>query len=144
MSITTEAMAAWCRALLGADPSLSKLSLETYDAASPRLNSLADLPSGTPVLVRGDVDAKPGEKIGQGDIRLRSMKDTLEFGRRRGWIQIIFGHIGRDPEGSLDKVARRIGEILGCGVTLIEDWLDPQANTIRDNVTQAISLAAPV
>ncbi len=143
MSITTEAMATWCRALLGADPSLSKLSLEDYVAAAPRLKSLADVPSGTPVLVRGDVDAKPGEQIGQSDVRLRSMKDTLEFGRQRGWVQIIIGHIGREPQKSLDKVARRIGEILGCDVAFIEDWLDPVTNTVKDNVARTIGSAAP-
>ena len=82
------------------------------------------MPSGTPVLVRGDVDAKPGANIGDGDIRLRSMVDTLQFGRQRGWKQIIFGHIGRKPEGSLAKVAKRLGEIMKCDVPLISDWLD--------------------
>ena len=53
-------------------------------------------PSGTPVLIRGDVDAKVGAEVGQGDIRLRSMKETLEFGRQKGWKQIIFGHVGRE------------------------------------------------
>ena len=76
------------------------------------------------MLVRGDVDAKPGAKIGDGDIRLRSMVDTLQFGRQRGWKQIVFGHIGRKPEGSLAKVAKRLGELLDCDVPLIADWLD--------------------
>ncbi|MBN1591324.1 MAG: phosphoglycerate kinase [Pirellulales bacterium] len=143
MSITTEAMAAWCRTLLGADPAAAKLTLEQYVAAAPRLKSLADVPSGTPVLVRGDVDAKPGKEIGEGDIRLRSMKDTLEFGRGRGWIQIIFGHIGREPEKSLDKVAKRIGQILGCEVAFVEDWLDPETNTVKDNVAEIVKAAAP-
>jgi len=143
MPITTEAMAAWCRKLLGADPTAPTLSLEQCVAASPRLASLADVPSGTPVLVRGDVDAKPGKEIGEGDIRLRSMKETLEYGRKKGWIQIIFGHIGREPEKSLDKVAKRIGEILGCEVTFIEDWLNPETNTVTDNVPAAIKAAAP-
>jgi phosphoglycerate kinase len=143
MPITTEAMAAWCRGLLGADPAAVKLSLEQYVAACPRMNSLADLPSGTRVLVRGDVDAKPGEKVGDGDIRLRSMKATLEFGRKRGWVQIIVGHIGRKPEGSLEKVAKRIGEILGCKVALAKDWLNPETNTVTDEAAQAVKAAAP-
>ena len=143
MPITTQAMAAWCRGLLGADPSAATLSLEQYLAAVPRLESLADVPRGTPVLVRGDVDAKPGEKVGDGDIRLRSMRETLEFGRQRGWIQIIFGHIGRKPEGSLDKVAKRIGDILGCQVTLVKDWLDPATNTVTDAAAKAVKSAAP-
>ena len=143
MSISTEAMKAWCLKLIGADPSLPKLSLEQYTSAIPNLDSLADVPSGTAVLVRGDVDAKPGDAIGKGDIRLRSMKETLDFGIERGWVQIVFGHIGRDPEGSLDKVAKRLGEILGKDVPLIEDWLDPDTMTITDDVVSAIKSAEP-
>ena len=44
------------------------------------------------------------------------MKDTLDYGRRKGWKQIIFGHIGREPEKSLSKVRARLAEILGCEV----------------------------
>ena len=101
------------------------------------------LPSGTPVLVRGDVDAKPGPKVGDGDIRLRSMKDTLDYGRQKGWKQVIFGHIGREPEKSLAKVRARLGEILGCEVAFIDDWLDPATATIKDEVARAIRTAAP-
>lgn len=138
MSVTPESMTAWLRALLGADPSAKKASLDQYLAAIPRMDALADLPKGTPVLVRGDVDAKPGAKVGEGDIRLRSMLDTLNEGRRRGWKQIIFGHIGRKPEGSLAKVRARLAELLGAEVKFIEDWFDPATNTIKDEVKAAI------
>ena len=103
MPVTDEKMLPWCRTLLGAAPAPHK-TLGEYLAAIPRLKSLADVPSGTVVLVRGDVDAKPGAKIGEGDERLRSMVDTLKFGIEHGWKQVIFGHIGRKPEGSLAKV----------------------------------------
>jgi phosphoglycerate kinase len=95
------------------------------------------------VLVRGDVDAKPGAHIGDGDVRLRSMVETLEFGRERGWVQVIFGHIGRKPEGTLDKVAARLGELLDTDVSLLGDWLDERAMTIRDAAAGAIAAAAP-
>ncbi len=117
MTLTAEKIVCFARGVLGDDPKVPKLPMEKYLEAIPRLKSLADVPSGTPVLIRGDVDAKPGPKVGDGDIRLRSMKDTLDFGRQRGWKQIIFGHIGREPEKSLAKVAARLGEILGCEVT---------------------------
>ena len=71
MTVTKDAMAAWCRALLTADEK-TPLSLDQYMAAIPRLQSLDDVPGGTTVLVRGDVDAKPGATLGEGDIRLRS------------------------------------------------------------------------
>jgi phosphoglycerate kinase len=138
MKISHEEMADWIRKLLGADTSCPRLPLEGYLEAIPQLDSLADVPSGTAVLVRGDVDAKPGAKIGEGDIRLRSMLETLEFGRKRGWKQVIFGHIGREPEKSLAKVRDRLGELLGCQVAFIEDWLDPATVTILPVVRETI------
>jgi phosphoglycerate kinase len=143
MSVTPNVMVSWCRKLLGADPNCPKLPLEGYLNAIPRMECLGKLPSGTVVLIRGDVDAKPGAKIGEGDIRLRSMKDTLQFCRERGWKTVIFGHIGRDPEKSLNKVAARIGEIMGCKVALIEDWLDTATTTIKDEVSKTIAQSEP-
>lgn len=139
MAVVTPAeMVEWCSKLLGVEPYASEMSLETDLAAIPRLDALADLPAGTTVLVRGDVDAKPGPKVGEGDIRLRSMIETLNFGRERGWKQIVFGHIGRKPEGSLKAVAARLGELLGTDVPLITDWLDESGPTISDTVKASI------
>ena len=142
MSVTVDEMLAWCRTLLDVDGALSERTLADYLAAIPRLASLADLPRGARVLVRGDVDAKPGAKIGEGDVRLRSMSETLEFGRQRGWTQIVFGHIGRKPEESLAKVARRLGEILQCDVPLVENWLDESTMTVGDAVAERIRASA--
>jgi phosphoglycerate kinase len=134
------------RVLKGAEPH-EDLKLADYLAAIPRLSSLADVPSGTSVLVRGDVDCKPGATVGEGDIRLRSMQRTLEFGRQHGWKQVVFGHLGRKtkdkPIGSLKKVAARLGEILGCEVPLIEDWLDEATLQLKPHVGERIKAAAP-
>jgi len=144
MAVTPESLAPWIETLLTAPPAAkSGLKLNDYLAAIPRLATLHDVPSGTPVLVRGDVDAKPGAEIGEGDIRLRSMLPTLEFGRKHGWKQIIFGHIGRKPEGSLNKVAKRLGELLKTEVQLIGDWYDDATNTVLDSVKKSIDAAAP-
>ncbi len=143
MAITSEKIVTFARGILGDDPNVPKLPVEKYMEAIPRLNSLADLPSGTPALIRGDTDAKPGAKVGDGDIRLRSMKGTLDFARQKGWKIVIFGHIGREPEKSLSKVRTRLGEILGCEVGFIADWLDPATTTIKDEVAAAIKNAAP-
>jgi phosphoglycerate kinase len=142
MNVANENMLRWCRVLLGAEPNASKLTLEQYLAAIPRLESLADVQSGTVVLVRGDLDAKPGEKVGQGDERLRSMVDTLKFGIQHGWKQVVFGHIGRKPEGSLKAVAKRLGELLGRDVPLVGDWLD-ESGKITDSAVAAIKAATP-
>lgn len=132
-------MVTWCRKLLGAETHAADPSLEADLAAIPRLAALADVPAGTTVLVRGDVDAKPGEKVGEGDIRLRSMLATLEFGRQHGWKQIIFGHIGRKPEGSLKKVRDRLQQLLGMEIPLIENWLDEAGPTITPAAQEAIA-----
>ena len=146
MTVTPERVLAVSKLLKGLAPR-ENLSLADYLTAIPRLDSLANVPGGTPVLVRGDVDAKVGENLGDGDIRLVSMKETLEFGRQKGWKQVIFGHLGRKqpdkPIGSLAKVAKRIGLILGCEVTLIEDWLDEGTSAVKDHVREKIAAAPP-
>lgn len=143
MTVTEREMAEWCDTLLAGRAAAPDLTLADYIRAVPGMASLQDTPAGTPVLVRGDVDCKPGPQIGDGDIRLRSMVDTLQFGRERGWKQIVFGHIGRKPEGSLAKVAGRLGEIMKCDVPLIGDWLDESSLTILPSVVQQIAAAKP-
>lgn len=141
MAVTKEKMEAWLRRILGVDK--VQLGLLDYIKRIPRVKDLSDVASGTPVLVRGDLDCKPGPAVGQGDIRLRSMKETLEIGRQRGWIQVIFGHIGRDPQLSLDKVCKRLGEIMNCQIKLIGEWFDPASLSIREEVVDAIKAAKP-
>ena len=143
MPETSASMETWLRKLLGAAPDSPRMDLREYLAGIPQLESLADVPRGTRVLVRGDLDAKPGPTLGKGDIRLRSMQETLDYGRSRGWVQVIFGHIGRDPKGSLDKVRDRLAEILKCEVGFLADWLDPQTTTILDEAAAKIQSARP-
>ena len=131
----------WINNLLGLTPRDN--DLKGYLNAIPRLESLADIPTGTPVLIRGDVDAKPGAKVGEGDIRLKSMVDTLKYGQSKGWKQIIFGHLGRKPEGSLNEVAKRLGELLGCDVPLITGWLDDATGQVTESAQQVIAAAKP-
>src|SRR5262245_24861946 len=140
MHVSDETMLKWCRTLLGVAPAPHKTLSESL-AAIGRLKSLADVPSGTAVLVRGDVDAKPGAKVGEGDQRLRSMVDTLRFGIARGWKQIVFGHIGRKPEGSLAKAAARLGELLGKDVPLVGDWLDESNLSIKQPAADCVRKA---
>jgi len=143
MAVTEREMSAWCETLLAGREAAPDLTLADYLRAIPGIAELDKLPSGTTVLVRGDVDAKPGEKIGDGDIRLRSMVDTLKYGQDRGWKQVIFGHVGRKPEGSLAKVAKRLGELLKCNAPLIGDWLDESSNTILPAAAKQVADAKP-
>jgi phosphoglycerate kinase len=143
MGVTEKEMQAWCETLLAGRAAAPDETLADYIRAIPGVASLEDLPAGSPVLVRGDLDCKPGPQVGDGDIRLRSMVDTLRFGLARDWKQIIFGHIGRKPEGSLAKVAKRLGEILERDVILVSDWLDDSSMTILPSVAQQIATAKP-
>ena len=143
MIVSSDQMSRWCQHLLSGRSAAPQLELVDYLAAIPRLESLAKVPSGTPVAVRGDVDAKPGAKIGEGDIRLRSMLETLNYGRERGWKQIVFGHVGRKPEGTLDNVAQRLSELLEAEVSLISGWLEEPALTVPGEVQAQIAAAEP-
>lgn len=142
-AVTSQSIVDWCKKLMGIGPGAPQLGLEQYLDAMPGLDTLADLPKGTAVLIRGDVDAKPGPTVGDGDIRLRSMVETLKYGQSKGWKQIVFGHIGRKPEGSLNKVQKRLGELLGCEVSLIGDWLDDATGKIKPELADAVAKAAP-
>src|SRR3954471_6054412 len=143
MAVNEKEMQAWCETLLAGRSAAPDLTLSDYIRSIPGVASLEDLPAGAPVLVRGDLDGEPGPHVGDGDIRLRSMVDTLRFGIAHDWKQIIFGHIGRKPEGSLMPVAQRIGEILEDEVTLIREWLDESSMTVLPAVSQQISAAKP-
>jgi phosphoglycerate kinase len=143
MAVTEQEIQAWCEKILAGKSAAPDLTLADYIRAIPGVASLEDLPAGSTVLVRGDLDAKPGPQIGDGDIRLRSMVDTLRFGLARDWKQIIFGHIGRKPEGSLAKVAQRIGQLVERDVTLVSDWLDESTMTILPAAVQQIAAAKP-
>lgn len=143
MPLSNESMLAWCRQLLGVAEDAPRLPLEEYLRAIPRLDALSDVPEGTSVLIRGDVDAKPGPNVGDGDIRLRSMVETLNEGREKGWVQIVFGHVGRKPEGSLSKVAARLGELLDTQVELLTDWFDEATCTIPTKIAEKIQSSTP-
>lgn len=138
MPISPDQMQTWLRRLLGYADDAPQMPLEKYVQAVPPLDAL-NVPSGTAVLIRGDVDAKPGAEIGQGDIRLRSMVQTLKHGRHLGWKQIIFGHIGRDPAASLEKVRVRLAQLLECEIEFITDWWDEETGHVPQAVTTTIS-----
>ncbi|QDU91380.1 Bifunctional PGK/TIM [Pirellulimonas nuda] len=143
MPVDPQSMLPWLETIVTGGNAEPPRALGDYLDAIPRLDSLADLPKGTAVLVRGDVDAKPGDKVGKGDIRLRSMVETLQYGHDRGWVQVVFGHIGRDPQQSLDKVAARLGGLMGADVPLIKGWYDEQTNTVTELAASRVADAAP-
>ena len=85
---------------------------------------------GRRVFVRVDANVPlDGERI-RDDTRLRAIAPTLADLRARGARLVVASHLGRpkgqaDPTLTLAPVAKRLGELLGCAVTLAPDSVGP-------------------
>ena len=85
MPTSAKEMENWCRGILGDDPQVPKQSLE----ALPAGDSAAGVVGRRSRAARRSWSAATwtpsrARSVGEGDIRLRSMKETLEFGRQKG------------------------------------------------------------
>ena len=111
--------------------------METCLAAIPSLDTLANLPAGTRVLIRGDTDVVFDEQGNiEEDVRLQSLVQTLKFGLERGWVIILYGHRGRDPQLSLKPVADYLQKLMrengfpSLNVQFNADWMDDATGKI--------------
>ena len=144
MAVTKDRVVAWCAKLIEDAPDFPQLK-ECLDAI-PQLDALADLAPGTRVLVRGDTDVVV-EANGQidDDVRLQSLIETLKFGVAHGWVQILYGHRGRDPELSLEPVARHVQQLLRSNglpnqeVHFVGEWMDDATGGVLDSAADSIS-----
>ncbi|MGQ0635512.1 MAG: phosphoglycerate kinase [Planctomycetaceae bacterium] len=147
MSVTVEGVQDWCQKLIDKSPGFP--SLENCLEKIPQLEALADLPAGTRVLVRGDTDVvfddqgRPDD-----DSRLRALVDTLKFGADRGWVQVLYGHRGRDPNLSLAPVAGYLKTLLAAAgvrpgdMPVVGDWMNDQTGEILDAAAAQVAGAA--
>ena len=144
MSVTVAGMQEWCAKLIEKSPNFP--ALEQCLEKIPAMDSLADLPAGTRVLVRGDTDVvfdDNGEP--DDDSRLRALVETLRFGVERGWVQVLYGHRGRDPKLSLEPVAQYLEKLLTaagvkCGrLSVIPDWMNDATGEILDVAAAALA-----
>ncbi len=148
MSISAEAMQRWCAQLIEKSPNFP--ALEECLKSIPALDGLSDLPSGTRVLVRGDTDVVFDEQgRPDDDARLVALVETLKVGAARGWVQILYGHRGRDPKLSLEPVAAYLEKLLAvagikCGkLAVIGDWMNDETGEIFDTAGAAVAKLAP-
>lgn len=148
MAVTKERMVDWCMGLLEESPNFPPL--ETCLDSISSLDALADLPAGTRVLVRGDTDVVFDEQGGiDDDSRLRALVDTLKFGVEHHWVQILYGHRGRDPQLSLQPVANYLDELLRehgvqvPAISVIGDWMDDKTGEILESAGAAVVKLAP-
>jgi phosphoglycerate kinase len=148
VTVTADRVEEWCGKLIENSPNFP--ALEECLKKIPPLEALSDLPAGTRVLVRGDTDVvfdDQGEP--DDDARLRALVETLKFGTARGWVQILFGHRGRDPKLSLQPVAEYLKELLAaagvkCGpLRVIGEWMNDDTGEILDGAGSAIAKLGP-
>ena len=116
------------RRAAGFDPVLT--TIEERLAAIPPAESLTDLPHGTPVWIRADLDVADRDGVIGDDPRLASLRETLDLGRRQGWRMLLVGHRGRTPDMSLEYVHQRLRDTEpGCG-PFIRSWFDEHAESM--------------
>ena len=146
MSASQDQVTAWCGQQIEDTKNFPPLE-ECLDAI-PELSALANLPAGTRVLVRGDTDVVVDDqgKI-EDDVRLQSLMETLQFGIQKGWVQILYGHRGRDPELSLEPVAKHVQELLkqhgvaNPNVLFVKEWMDDSTGAVLDAAAQSVAKA---
>jgi phosphoglycerate kinase len=86
---------------------------------------------GKRVFIRADLNV-PLDEAGRitEDTRVRASVPCIQLALRSGAAVMVTSHLGRPSEGacqtheSLLPVAQRLGELLGCDVPLVRDWVD--------------------
>lgn len=87
---------------------------------------------GKRVLIREDLNVAIKAGVISNDTRIRAALPTIEMAKAAGAEVIIMSHLGRPAEGlpineqeefSMQPVADRLSELLGCAVELERDYL---------------------
>jgi phosphoglycerate kinase len=93
---------------------------------------LVDLPvAGKRVFIRADLNV-PQDDAGNitEDTRIRASLPGIEYALKGAAAVMVVSHLGRptegklEPEDSLAPVAKRLGEMLGRPVRLVQNWVD--------------------
>ena len=87
--------------------------------------------SGQRVFIRADLNV-PQDDTGRitEDTRIRASVPCIRMALDAGAAVMVTSHLGRPtegafkPEDSLAPVAARLGELLGCDVPLVSDWVE--------------------
>ncbi len=87
---------------------------------------------GKRVLIREDLNVPVNDGVISNDTRIRAALPSIELARSAGAEILLMSHLGRPQEGigieqqsefSLQAVANRLAELLGCEVPLNRDYL---------------------
>lgn len=118
-------------------------SIEERLEQIPSIDALADLPEGTPVWIRADLDVADHDGVIGDDPRLASLHETLEYGRAHGWRMLLLGHRGRTPDRTLEYVYQKLKvSEPGCG-PFIRDWFDEHAETLTGVAVKGVESLKP-
>jgi len=86
--------------------------------------------SGKRVFIREDLNVPVADGVVTSDARIRAALPTIRAALDANAAVMLVSHLGRPTEGepaaefSLQPVADRLGELLGCEVPLRKDWID--------------------
>lgn len=87
--------------------------------------------AGKRVLIRADLNVPVKNGVVTSDVRIRASLPSLELALKQGASVILMSHLGRPVEGGtaeenaphrMAPVAKRLGELLGFDVPVIEDF----------------------
>ncbi|MDJ0521123.1 MAG: phosphoglycerate kinase [Planctomycetota bacterium] len=129
------------RQAAGFDP--AGVGIEERLGQIPAIDTLDDLPEGTPVWIRADLDVPDRDGMIGDDPRLASLHETLAYGRERGWRMLLIGHRGRTADRTLEYVHQKLKSIEpGCG-PFIKDWFDEHAETLTGVAVKGVESLKP-
>ncbi|MFQ5606744.1 MAG: phosphoglycerate kinase [Candidatus Zixiibacteriota bacterium] len=124
------------------DAGLNELSLEAILDPVPRIDELA-LERGARVLMRCDLDVPLANGVVADDSRLRAILPGVSHAVEQGWIPILMGHLGRDPDNTLKPVANALSEALQTNVRFIPDWIDANNQRLLDSFRDSVQEFEP-
>ncbi len=96
----------------------------------PVINMLDVDLAGKRVLIREDLNVPVVDGVISSDARIRAALPSIRAALDAGAAVMLMSHLGRPTEGqvedkfSLQPVANRLSELLGCDVPLVRDWID--------------------
>lgn len=125
------------------DPELNAIPLEDILDSIPTVDQLQDVPEGSIVLVRADLDM-PIESGKVVDLsRIKANSPTIKYCIEQGWKVVIFGHLGRDKNISVRPVCEGYSEEIGQNIELILDWMDEAQMKLSDQFVSKVTSAGP-
>lgn len=109
----------------------------------PNRDSLKNLPWGTKVFLRGDIDVPILNEKVVDMTRLESMRNTIEFCIQNGLIPLIHGHVGRDQENTSLPIAKALEDLFETKTHFIRDWFDYTTKSVPQISLEDIDRAKP-